>query len=105
MSNLIPLEDAAKMLGLTVDKLNEMRSSSEIFGYKDGTSWKFKMQEIERVADELGVTVGSADAVEDDEFDISLEDDDLDFDLGDSSVDLIQEDSVESQDNDEDDGD
>lgn len=109
MSNLIPLEDAARMLGFSVDKLNELRSNSEIFGYKDGTSWKFKMQEIERVAQEFDITVNTtgaaADAVEevvdlvDDEFEISLEDDDddddLDFDLSDSSEDLIQKDSAE----------
>ena len=59
MSNLIPLEDAAKMLGLSVDKLGEMRSNSEIFGYKDGASWKFKMQELERVADEFGFTLNT----------------------------------------------
>lgn len=103
MSNLIPLEDAARMLGLSVDKLNEMRSNSEIFGYKDGTSWKFKMQEIERVAQEFDIRINSADAVEevvdlvDDDFEISLEedDDDLAFDLSDSGADLIQEDSID----------
>ncbi len=59
MSNLIPLEDAAKMLGLSVDKLNELRSNSEIFGYKDGPSWKFKLSEIERVAGELDIDLNA----------------------------------------------
>ena len=106
MSNLIPLEDAARMLGLSVDKLNEMRSNSEIFGYKDGTSWKFKMQELERVADEFDITINTNSAaaadeivdLDDDEFDLSLDDDDddaLDFDLEDSSADLVQADSVD----------
>ena len=49
MSNLISLENAAKMLGLSVDKLNEYREDSEIFGYKDGANWKFKTNELQRV--------------------------------------------------------
>ena len=36
MSNLIPLEKAAAMLGLSVDRLTEMRSNNEIFAYRDG---------------------------------------------------------------------
>ncbi len=62
MANLIPQEQAAAMLGVSVEKLTEMRSKNEIFGYKDGNTWKFKMQEIQRVADELGLTV-NPDAV------------------------------------------
>ena len=100
MSNLIPLEDAARMLGLSVDKLNEMRSNSEIFGYKDGASWKFKMQELERVADEFDISINLnppkvdvADLVgSDDDFDIKLDDDDLSFELDDSAIDLIDDD-------------
>ena len=33
--------------------LVEMRSRGDIFGYRDGASWKFKPEEIERVASEL----------------------------------------------------
>ncbi len=107
MSNLIPLEDAAKLLGLTVEKLNEMRSNSEIFGYKDGVSWKFKMQELERVADEfdISINVGAAagnaadDVVElvEDKLDLKLDDDDeIEFDFDDSSEDLkLEEDKAE----------
>lgn len=57
MANLIPQEQAAAMLGISVEKLTELRSKNEIFGYKDGNTWKFKMQEIQRVADELGLTL------------------------------------------------
>jgi len=115
MSNLIPLEDAAKMLGLSVDKLSEMRSNSEIFGYKDGTSWKFKMQELERVADEFELTlnpgaIGGVEAdsddeaaqvldLDDDDFDLSLasddEDSELSLDISDSA-DLFLEDDESS---------
>ena len=102
MSNLIPLEDAARMLGLTVDKLNDMRSNSEIFGYKDGTSWKFKMQELERVADEMDITLNLGAAADEaaDEV-IDLVDDEIEFDLGDSSEDLMDDDVVEVTDDDD----
>ena len=103
MSNLIPLEDAARMLGLTVDKLNEMRSNSEIFGYKDGKSWKFKMQELDRVAEEFDIKINpnAAEAIDDivdlvdsdDDFDIKLgSDDEMDIDLEESSIDLLADD-------------
>ena len=53
MSNFVPLEEAAKRLGVSADELVEMRSRGDIFGYRDGASWKFKPEEIERVASEL----------------------------------------------------
>jgi len=54
VSRLIELNTAAKMLGVTPDELSEMRSRNEIYGYRDGTTWKFKSEEIERVAAERG---------------------------------------------------
>ena len=54
MSQLVPLKDAAQMLGVSPEELTEMISKNEIFGYRDGASWKFKSSEIERVASELG---------------------------------------------------
>lgn len=53
MSNFVSLDDAARKLGVSVEELVEMRSRGEIFGYRDGGSWKFKPEEIERVAGEL----------------------------------------------------
>ncbi len=50
MAKLIPMEEAASRLGVTPDELAEMRSRSEIFGYRDGSTWKFKEDELERVA-------------------------------------------------------
>jgi excisionase family DNA binding protein len=54
MANYVSLDEAAKILGLSTDELIEMRSRGEIFGYRDGTSWKFKQDEIDRVQLELG---------------------------------------------------
>jgi excisionase family DNA binding protein len=83
MSNLIPLEQAAKMLGLAPERVVEMISKKQIYGYRDGNSWKFKAQEIERVADELGLELPN------------LSDEDDAFSLSDSSIndDLILDDS------------
>lgn len=53
MSNFVSLEEAAKKLGVSAEALVEMRSRGEIFGYRDGGSWKFKPEEIERVASEM----------------------------------------------------
>lgn len=52
MSNYVPLDEAAKKLGVSPEELVEMRSRGEIFGYRDGASWKFKPEEIERVQQE-----------------------------------------------------
>ena len=54
-SKLIQLNEAAEMLGVSPDELNDMRSRSEIFGYRDGATWKFKMDEVERVAASKGI--------------------------------------------------
>ena len=53
MANYVSLDEAAKILGISSDELVEMRSRGEIFGYRDGKSWKFKSEEIERVQSEL----------------------------------------------------
>ncbi|QEG23961.1 helix-turn-helix domain-containing protein [Mariniblastus fucicola] len=95
MSKLIPMEQAATMLGMSVEQINELRSNQEIFGYKDGGTWKFKMTELERVADNLGINLGglgdAAAAVTDKAKDVADSFDDLDF--GDSEELLLDDDS------------
>ncbi len=44
----ITLEEAASMLGVSTDTVSEMRDRGKIHGYRDGGSWKFKPEEIER---------------------------------------------------------
>ncbi|MDA8563872.1 helix-turn-helix domain-containing protein [Mariniblastus sp.] len=106
MSKLIPMDEAAGILGMTEDQVAELRSNNEIFGYRDGATWKFKMSELERVADELGLTLstgGSAiDAVKgkiDDavsELGLSFEDSDDDLVLDEpDSVELLEDSSIE----------
>lgn len=67
----IELQQAAKMLGVSSDELNNMRLSGEIHGVRDGSSWKFKSEELDRVADERGVSLGG-EADEATEFDLEL---------------------------------
>ena len=90
----IELEQAAKMLGISSDELNNMRLSGEISGVRDGSSWKFKSDELDRVADERGISAGGESEAEA-EFDLDLES----ADSGASSdlhLDLEQEDSDDS---------
>jgi len=73
MSNLIPMNEAASMLGMTVEQLTELRSNNEIFGYKDGANWKFKQAEIERVAGEMNITLKQADAAYEEDSSVELD--------------------------------
>ncbi|MBL8888706.1 MAG: helix-turn-helix domain-containing protein [Planctomycetaceae bacterium] len=57
-SELIPLAEAAVQLGVSVEKLLEMRSNKQIFGIRDGSSWKFKKSELDRVKEDLGLGSG-----------------------------------------------
>ena len=50
---LVPLEEAAKTLGISPDELNNLRENRDIYGYRDGASWKFKPEDVERLAQEL----------------------------------------------------
>jgi excisionase family DNA binding protein len=52
MAKFLPLEEAAKLLGISVDELSEARENNHIHGYRDGTSWKFKDEEVERYKNE-----------------------------------------------------
>ena len=48
----ILLDEAAKLLGVTDDELIEMRSRGDIHGYRDGAQWKFKAEDVDRLAQE-----------------------------------------------------
>lgn len=77
MSKFVPLDQAAKMLNLPPEQLVEKRANGDIHGYRDGSSWKFRMEEIERFAEEAGLTVTPITESDDD---LSLQpsaDDDL----------------------------
>jgi hypothetical protein len=54
---LVQLNEAAEMLGISPDELIKLRQRNEIHGYRDGASWKFKIEEVQRVAEERGIEV------------------------------------------------
>ncbi len=57
---LVPLTEAAEQLGLSPDELNEMRQNGDIYGYRDGASWKFKPEDIEKLAEERAARASGA---------------------------------------------
>lgn len=61
MAKLISLNEAAAQLGMTPEQLLEARSRNQVFGYRDGSTWKFKESELERFAMQKGVEL-NADA-------------------------------------------
>lgn len=60
----VELNEAAKQLGVSVEKLKEMHSAGEIHGYRDGASLKFKPEEVARVASELAGGSSGSDIIE-----------------------------------------
>ena len=59
MAKLIELSDAANLLGIGSDELNTLRTRGKIYAYRDGGTWKFKMEEIERYAADAGIDLNS----------------------------------------------
>ena len=56
----IELQEAARLLNVTTDELADMRTHHKINGYRDGATWKFKTDEIKRVAGERGIDLTDA---------------------------------------------
>lgn len=53
---LILLDEAAALLGISSEELAEARSRGDIFGYRDGSSWKFKESEIDRFKSTIDIS-------------------------------------------------
>ena len=51
--SFLEMKEAAAILGIAPEKLNEMRARNEIHGYRDGSNWKFKQEEVDRVAEAM----------------------------------------------------
>ena len=58
-SQFLSLEDAAKKLGITTERLVELRNQGKIRGFRDGASWKFPENELDRLADDLASDSGA----------------------------------------------
>ena len=48
----VKFEEAVEKLGITSERLNQLREGNELRAYRDGSSWKFRADEIERLVTE-----------------------------------------------------
>src|SRR5436305_14459480 len=44
------LDEAANQLSISKDRLNQLREAGKVRAYKDGASWKFRAEDIEKFA-------------------------------------------------------
>jgi excisionase family DNA binding protein len=44
------LEEAANQLGISKDRLSQLREAGQLRGYRDGASWKFRAEDIQKLA-------------------------------------------------------
>ncbi len=45
---LIPLDEATEQFGVSKEKLNELREAGKVRAYRDGSSWKFRSDDLEK---------------------------------------------------------
>lgn len=77
----ISLDDAAARLGLSKERLNQLREAGDLRAYRDGASWKFRTEEIEKLEAE-GVPSDGGD----DDYELALGgESDLSLDLADEN--------------------
>ncbi|HMO86449.1 MAG TPA: helix-turn-helix domain-containing protein, partial [Lacipirellulaceae bacterium] len=48
----VKFEEALEKLGISADRLNQLREDGELRVYRDGSSWKFRSDEIDRMAED-----------------------------------------------------
>jgi excisionase family DNA binding protein len=65
MANYLSLEEAAKKLGISTDRLVDLRSQGQVRGFKDGSSWKFPEDAIAQLADDLADELDTSGASND----------------------------------------
>lgn len=53
MATYLTLDEAAKKLGIPTQSLIDLRSQGQVRGFRDGSSWKFPDNEIDRLKEEL----------------------------------------------------
>src|SRR4051812_10632242 len=74
---LTSLEEAATQLGISTDRLNALREAGKVRAYRDGASWKFRSEDIEKFAAEGLPVIDSSPS--DLALDLDDEDDDFKF--------------------------
>lgn len=59
------VEKAAEILGVTPAEVNHLREENRLRGFRDGATWKFKTEDVEKLAEEMK-GAGGKPAAEDD---------------------------------------
>jgi excisionase family DNA binding protein len=72
---LTSLDEAATQLGISTERLNALREAGKVRAYKDGASWKFRSEDIEKFAAEGVPTVEPSPS----DLALNLDDEDDDF--------------------------
>ena len=67
-------KEAADVLGVTPAEVNSMRERNELRGYRDGTDWKFKAEDIEEMVRQRRTGVGTPPSFSDDEIVLGIDD-------------------------------
>ena len=62
----LSIEEAARHLGVTIDEINRLVDRKKLFPMRDGATVKFKLDDIERVADDLADEAGAGGAASSD---------------------------------------
>ena len=44
------VKEAAQLVGVSEDEIKKMLERRELHGYRDGADWKFKVDDVERIA-------------------------------------------------------
>jgi hypothetical protein len=66
------LQKASEMLGVSPADVNLMREQRKLFGYRDGSDWKFKAEDVEKLlAERIKAKHGEPAAEADDDFVVS----------------------------------
>ena len=56
-------EKAAEVLGVSVDEVKAMRERRQLVGYRDGPDWKYKVEDVEKLAAEAKKEGGGEDVL------------------------------------------
>ncbi len=57
---LVDQEEAARILGVSVEEINSLRDKKELFPYRDGDAWKYKPEDLERLKQERAEGAGGS---------------------------------------------
>ena len=74
MAKFVNLAEAATRLNISPEQLNDLRQQQQIYGYRDGASWKFKPEDVDRLAESLAAGTAKVSATGGSDADMSLAD-------------------------------